>query len=86
MAPSTRPPALSGDFSLVPVSERLMWRDALARHVLDGLALPDWKKQEQIEPVNSTIASLLNRGLTDPAAIASHIFHMGSVRKNDAAS
>ena len=71
---------------MVPVSERVMWRDALARHVLDRLALPDWKKQEQIEPVNSTIASLLTRGLTDPAAIANQIFHMGSVRNDDAAS
>lgn len=86
MTLGTKLPTLVGDFGLVSVSERLMWRDALARHVLDSLALPDWKIEEQIEPANATIACLIGRGLTDPAAITNHIFHMGSVRNQDAPS
>jgi hypothetical protein len=81
-------PALHADFALVPVAERLRWRDSLARHVIDSLQpkCPEWKAQEQIEPLNATIAILLDRGITDPVTIASHILNMGSVRSDDAIS
>lgn len=79
-------PVLRGDFGLIPVAERMMWRDALARHVLNELMSPEWKTQEQIEPVNLTIACLVERGMTDPAEISNHIIHMGSVRNEDAPS
>lgn len=80
MSEVKKAPALAGDFGLVSVTDRLMWRDALARHVLKPLDLPDWKIQEQVEPMNSTIACLIKQGLTDPAAISERVFDMGSVR------
>jgi len=79
-------PALRADFSLVGVQERIVWRDSLAHHVLSKMDVPDWKKQEQIEPVNATVAILLSRGFTDPVTIASRILKMGSSRNEDATS
>lgn len=70
-------PVLAGDFCMVSVSERLMWRDALAHRVLDGLDMPSWKKEEQKEPLNATVACLLRKGVTDPAAIMKHFSNMG---------
>jgi hypothetical protein len=79
-------PAVAGDFALIPVQEYLQWRDALAVRVLNQLGLPDWKKQEQREPINMTIASLMDKGMTDPAAIEKQILSIGSARKHDAPS
>lgn len=80
MTSPIKAPALAGDFGLVSTADRLMWRDALARHVLKPFGLPDWKVQEQLEPMNSTIACLMNQGVTEPAAISKYVFEMGSVR------
>jgi len=71
-------PRLAGDFGLVGVAEAEQWRDALARHTLDGMGLPAWKVEEQIAPVNATIALLLAQGMRSPTAIAQYIQQMGS--------
>lgn len=68
-------PSLVGDFSLISVQERTEWRDALARHIVqcmklpDGRSLPEWKIEEQIASVNSAVASLIAQGYQDPQAI-----------------
>lgn len=68
-------PILQGDFSLVPVLERLQWRDALPRHLLNrmrsqsGNPLPEWKIQQHIEPMNLAIAELIGQDITDTHAI-----------------
>lgn len=68
-------PALTGDFSLIPVEERLQWRDALSRHLLNqmrspsGFPLPGWKIEEQVVPMNLAVAGLLEQGVTEPQAI-----------------
>jgi hypothetical protein len=72
---SLRTPALAGDFALVPVPEQLAWRQALARSIIDKMEMPDWKKQEQIEPMTLTIACLVEAGMTDPKKITQHILH-----------
>jgi|GEM_PF-4637602 len=79
-------PVLAGDFSLIPVPERLLWRDALAHHILDQLNLSEWKKQEQIEPMNLTITCLIEAGMTDAQAIAQHIIQKNYNRNPDASS
>jgi len=64
-------PTLNGDFSLVPVGERLQWRDALSRHLLDqmrspsGFPLSKWKIDEQVVPMNLAVAGLLVQGVTE---------------------
>lgn len=68
-------PLLNGEFSLISTHERLEWRDALSRNVLqqmklpDGNSLPDWKIEEQVASMNLAVASLIERGLSDPQAI-----------------
>jgi hypothetical protein len=71
-------PALAGDFGLVPIAERLLWREAFSRHLLDKMALPEWKKDEQVEPLILTIACLVQQGITDPRTISTHILHLTS--------
>lgn len=69
------PPVLAGDFSLIPVVDRLSWRDALALYLLgqmrspNGFPLPKWKSEEQVVPMNLAIAGLLEQGVTEPQAI-----------------
>jgi|GEM_PF-4284726 len=68
-------PALTGDFSLIPVGERLQWRDALSRHLLNqmrspsGFPLPGWKIEEQVVPMNLAVNMLLEQGVTELQAI-----------------
>jgi hypothetical protein len=69
---------LAGDFGLISVSDQLRWRNALAREVLKGLDLPSWKKEEQQEPVNATIACLVRQGMVSPAAIVRRISNISS--------
>lgn len=68
-------PTLASDFGLIPIAERLVWRDALSRHILDQMDLSEWKKQEHLEPMNLTIACLIGAGMTDPQMISQHILH-----------
>lgn len=64
-------PALLGDFGLISVEDRVQWREALPRHLLanmlqaNGQALPEWKVEEQIQPVLATIYEFFNN---DPLA------------------
>lgn len=83
-------PALTGDFSLVPIGERLQWRDALSRHLLgkmttlSGYPLSEWKIDEQVVPMNLAIAGLLEQGISDPQAIEDHF--ESDVNRNDYAT
>lgn len=59
-------PALHGDFCIVPVDERIAWRDGLARHLINQVApadLPGWKRSESVGPMRATIAVLLDEGV-----------------------
>lgn len=59
-------PRLRGDFSLVPIEERVRWRDALARHLVEQLALhdtPAWKREEAAQPMRVAAALMLERGV-----------------------
>jgi len=68
-------PILTDGFCHLPIAERADWREALPRHLIgkmqlpDGGAIPDWKIEEQIAPVMLTIAVLLERGITDVQGI-----------------
>jgi len=58
---------LQGDFGLIAVAERVLWREALPRHLLAGMCqangdrLTEWKVDEQIRPVLATIYELFNK-------------------------
>lgn len=83
-------PALTGDFSLISVDERLKWRDALSRHLLtkmrspSGHLLPEWKIDEQVIPMNLAVAALLEQGLHDPQSIEEYFESDGN--RNDYAT
>jgi len=68
-------PILRGGFSLVSIEERAEWREALPRQIIaamlpaSGEVSPQWKLEEQVKPMISTMAVLLDRGFTDPQAI-----------------
>jgi hypothetical protein len=59
-------PFLQGDFGLIPVAERVQWREALPRHLLgamrqrDGSPLSASKVAEHIQPTLITIYELFN--------------------------
>lgn len=68
-------PNLCGDFSAIPLNERLVWRDAAARH-LTSIArdrheklLPKWKADEQLAPARLYINLLLESGVKDLSGI-----------------
>jgi hypothetical protein len=81
-------PALTGDFSLIPVEERLRWRDALSRHLLNqmyspsGLPLSDWKVDEQVVPMNFAIAGLLEQGIVELRSIECRLCSVRTIRSN----
>lgn len=85
-------PSFAGEFSLVPVEERLAWRDALARHLLNqmraknGGPLPHWKVEEQIVPTNLAVAALIERGVVEPRAIEEQLCSDGANRNDYASS
>lgn len=64
-------PALRGDFGLISVEDRVLWREVLPRRLLgsmcqaDGSPLSALKVEEQIGPTLATIQELLNN---DPLA------------------
>lgn len=70
-------PSLEGDFALVPLDERLRWRYALAAHLVKQMDLPEWKREEQLGPLNLTIAHLVEKGVTSVEAIKNHILKTG---------
>lgn len=63
------------EFSLVTSSERIAWRDALAKNMLagsrgfGGQALTSWKKQEQLSATRLSIALSIEDGIVDPYTI-----------------
>ncbi len=81
-------PALTGDFSLIPVEERLQWRDALARHLLNQMRLPSghplpvWKIEEHVVPMNLAVAGVLEQGITEPQAIEERFSSEGAIRSD----
>lgn len=82
-------PALTGDFSLVPVEERLQWRDALSLHLLhqmrspSGFPLPKWKIEEQVVPMNLVVAGLLEQGIVaDPQILEERFGTEGTIRSD----
>lgn len=81
-------PVLTGDFSLIPVVERLQWRDALSRHLLErmrspnGFPLAEWKIEEQVVPMNLVIDGLLESGVTELHAIEESLGLDGAIRSD----
>lgn len=81
-------PSLNGDFSLIPVEERLQWRDALSRHLLNqmhsqsGFPLTEWKIEEQVVPTNLAVAGLLEQGVTKPQAIEERLCSERAIRSD----
>lgn len=75
----THAPILTDGFCLLPIAERADWREALPRHLIrkmqlpDGSAIPDWKIEEQIAPVMLTITVLLERGISDVQGIEEYL-------------
>jgi hypothetical protein len=63
-------PELNLDFCLISLPEQIEWRDALSRSILQHMNLPGWKREEQVAPMNYTIACLANSGLTNPETIS----------------
>lgn len=78
-------PELQVDFGLISISEQIEWRDALSHSILKQMDLPQWKHDEQVAPMNYTIARLANNGLTDPEIISQNIL-INTKRKLDASS
>lgn len=68
-------PILTGGFSLISIDERAEWREALPRQIIaamlpeSGAEVPQWKIEEQVRPMISTVAALLESGVTDSQAI-----------------
>lgn len=68
-------PCLIGDFSLVPVDQRVQWRDALAHNLLgkmrlsNGDVLSRQKIAEHVLPTTMLIQLLVKQGVTDPHEI-----------------
>ncbi|ARR15280.1 TPA: hypothetical protein HH296_15950 [Xanthomonas vasicola pv. zeae] len=81
---SATQPQLKAEFSLVPVAERLAWRNALSLHILkqmrgtDGRPLPRWKIEEQVRHMNMSLDSMILRGFDDPAALEHHFSGQGA--------
>jgi hypothetical protein len=79
------PPRLLGDHGLITVEESILWENALSSKILDRMPpMPRWKREEQVEPLNATIALLVAGGLSDPAEIENRILGDGERRNNDA--
>ena len=72
-------PILADGFFLLPPEKRLAWRNELAWHVLstlkvaEGRCLSDWKKQEQLLPMNLLIEGLLEQGCQDVEAMVQYV-------------
>lgn len=66
-------PALAWEFGMITLAERLSWHNALSCHILAKMDLPEWKRQEQVEPMNLTITCLVDGGMNDPDAISKHL-------------
>ena len=74
---------------LVPVEERLQWRDALSLHLLhqmrspSGFPLPKWKIEEQVVPMNLVVAGLLEQGVVaDPQILEEQFGTEGTIRSD----
>lgn len=71
-------PSLAYDPGLVPVGERLEWRDALSYHILAqmqsqaGEPLPEWKLEESVIPMTQALRLLVEQGVTAPCELQDH--------------
>ena len=72
-------PVLQADFCLVPVGERIRWRNALACHLIAQQAsgdVPAWKREEGIAPMRATIAVLFDAGVRQAPEFAERLRKM----------
>lgn len=85
-----REPVLQADFCLVPVADRIRWRDALARHLIAQQApsdMPAWKREECVAPMRATIAVLLDAGVRQAPDFAERLRKTESMgHRNDYAA
>jgi len=76
----------------VSIAERVTWKQAMARHLLDSFQLdrvdplPPWKVEELVTPMNLRLQVLLARGITSAAAIEQHFFDRSEDHRNDYAT
>jgi hypothetical protein len=64
---------MRADPGLISVDRLVMWRTRLACKVLEPVALPDWKRQEQVSAVQLAIKLLVRSGISDPVLISKRI-------------
>lgn len=78
MMPQAEAPRLLGDHGMISVEERILWDNALSSKILDRIGpMPQWKREEQLEPLNASIALLVGAGLSDPVEIENRILGNG---------
>lgn len=68
---------LGTNISILPIETRVVWRNAMAAHVLDQILPKDndlsMSKQEHVESMNLTIGVLLANGVKTPRDIVARI-------------
>lgn len=64
---------MRADPGLISVERLIAWRTRLACSVLDPMALPNWKRQEQVSAVQLAVKLLVRSGISDPVLISRRI-------------